>query len=99
MQEVGCVVVVGIVIDVLVCLFRLCCIIGIVCGLLVGFQWSVEISWRMGLLEEQDGAVVGMFLPLPSSRLKVLITIKKKKINHMRACPVVCVQCICVLIN
>ena len=21
------------------------------------FQWSVEISWRMGLLEEQDGVV------------------------------------------
>ena len=57
------------VIDVLVCLLvltRLCCIIGIVCGLPVGFRWSVEISWRMGLLEEQDGAVVGVFLPLPS---------------------------------
>ena len=48
------------VIDVLVCLLvltRLCCIIGIVCGLPVGFRWSVEISWRMGLLKEQDGAV------------------------------------------
>ena len=28
------------------------------CGLLVGFRWSVKISWRMGFLEEQDGAVV-----------------------------------------
>ena len=32
-------------------------------GLLVGFWWSVEISWRMGLLEEQDSDVVGVFLP------------------------------------
>ena len=31
----------------------------------VDFRWSVEISWRMGLLEEQDGDVVGVFLPLP----------------------------------
>ena len=60
-QEVGCVVVVGNVINVIVyllVLFRLCCTIGIVCGLLVGFRWSVEIYWRMGLLEKQDGAVV-----------------------------------------
>ena len=69
MQEVGCVVVVGVwwnVINVIVCLLvltRLCCTIGIVCGLLVGYQWSVEISWRMGLLAEEDGAV---FWPLPS---------------------------------
>ena len=41
-------------------------IIGIVCGLSVGFLWSVEIFWRMSLLEEQDGAVVGVFLLLPS---------------------------------
>ena len=26
------------------------------CGLLVGFWW-LEISWIMGLLEEQDGAM------------------------------------------
>ena len=25
----------------------------------VGFRWSVKLSWRMGLLEEQDSAVVG----------------------------------------
>ena len=31
------------------------------CGLPVGFRWSVKISWRMGLLEEQDGAVVPSF--------------------------------------
>ena len=36
-------------------------------GLPLGFRWSVEISWRMGLLEEQDGAVVGVFLPVRSS--------------------------------
>ena len=33
------------------------------CCLRMGFRWSVEISW---ILEEQDGAVVGVFLPLPS---------------------------------
>ena len=32
------------------------------------------ISWRMGLLEEQDGAVMGLFLPLPdSSPLSILM--------------------------
>ena len=29
-------------------------------GLLVGLQWSVKISWRMSVLEEEDGAVVGV---------------------------------------
>ena len=33
------------------------------------WQWSVEISWTMGLLEEWDGAVVGVFRPLPSGPL------------------------------
>ena len=67
-----CVVVVGVwwnVIDVIVCLLvltRPCCTIDTVCGLLVGFQWLVQISWRMGLLEEQEGAVVGVFWLLPS---------------------------------
>ena len=70
-QEVHCVVVVGVwwnVIDVIECLLvltRLCCTNDVVCGLPVGFQWSVEISWRMGLLEEHG--VVGVFWPLPSS--------------------------------
>ena len=32
--------------------------------LLLAFQWSVKISWRMGLLEEQDDAIVGVFWPL-----------------------------------
>ena len=59
-QGVGCVVVVG---DVIVCLLVLT--IGIVCGLPVGLWWLVEIPLRMGLLEEEDGAVVGMLLPLP----------------------------------
>ena len=40
------------------------CASGIV---LVGFLWSVKISWRKGILEEQDSAVVGVFWPLPSS--------------------------------
>ena len=36
-------------------------------ALFVGFQWLVKISWRMGLLEEQNGTVVGVFWPLPPS--------------------------------
>ena len=47
------------------------CTIGIVCGPPVGFQWSVKISWRMGLPEEQDGAVVGP-LPCVSGPLSIL---------------------------
>ena len=63
MQEVGSVVVVGNVIDVILVLTRLSCTIGIVCGLpVVG-----RISWRMGCLEVQDGGVVGVFWPLPLS--------------------------------
>ena len=57
-QEVGCVVVVGECHDVIVCLLVLTCTVGIVCRLPVGFRWSVKISWRVGLLEEQDGDVV-----------------------------------------
>ena len=49
-------------IDVIVCLFVLTCTIG---GLPVGFRWSAKISWRMSLLEEQDGVAVGIpSLPL-----------------------------------
>ena len=57
MQEVGCVIVMGNVVDV-----RLLCI----CGLMVGFWWSVKFSWRMGILEQEDGTVVGVYWPLPS---------------------------------
>ena len=57
MQEVGCVVVVGVWWNVIIVIVRLCTS-GIVCGLLVGFQWSVKISWRMRILE---GAVMGVF--------------------------------------
>ena len=46
-------------------LSRQCCISGIVCGHLVGFQWPVKISRRKGVLEEQDGGVVGMSAPSP----------------------------------
>ena len=55
MQEVGFVVVVVVwwnVTDVIVWLLvlsRMCCTSGIVCGLPMGFWWSVKISWRMGL--------------------------------------------------
>ena len=68
----GCAIVLGVcwnVIDDLVfvlVLSELCCTSGIVCGLPVGFRWSVKISLRMGIPEEQDGAVVGVFWPLPS---------------------------------
>ena len=57
MQEVGCEVVVG---DIIVCLLVLSRLCSTVCGLPV-------VSWRMGVLDEQDGAVVGVFWPLPSS--------------------------------
>ena len=60
MQEVGCVIVVGNVIDVIVCLLLLSWLCCIVCGLPVGFRWLVNISWRMDVLEEQDGAVLGV---------------------------------------
>ena len=68
-KEVGCVIVMGNVVDVMVCLSllsRLCCNSGIVCGLLVGFQLSVKTSRRMGALEQYDGAVVGVSWPLQS---------------------------------
>ena len=73
MQEVDCVVVVGEwwnVNDIIVCLLvlsRLCCTSGSVCGLPVGFRWSVNIFWRMGVLEEQDDAL-GVICPWPSFR-------------------------------
>ena len=35
-------------------------------ALFVDFQWSVKFSWRMGVLDQQDGAVVGVSLPLPT---------------------------------
>ena len=36
---------------------------GIVCGLMVSFQWSVNISLTMCVLEKQDGADVGVLWP------------------------------------
>ena len=45
-----------------------CCICGIVCALLVDFRWSVKISLRRGVPEEQDVAVVGVPWPLPFSQ-------------------------------
>ena len=36
-------------------------------ALFVDFQWLVKISWRTGVLEEEDGVVVGVFWPFPSS--------------------------------
>ena len=35
----------------------------------VDFQWLVNISLRMGVLEEQDGTAVGVSWSLPSSPL------------------------------
>ena len=49
--------------DNLVCvlvLSRLCCFIGVVGGLPVCFRWPVTNSLRMGVPEEQDGAIVDM---------------------------------------
>ena len=55
------------VIEHLLVLSRLCCTSGIVCGLPLGFRWSVKISWRMGVFEEQDGGTaVGVLWSLPS---------------------------------
>ena len=52
----------------LMVLSRLCCIL---LALFVDFWWSVKISWRMGLLEEQDGAVMGVFWPSLLAQLPV----------------------------
>ena len=63
MQEVGCVDVWWNAINVIMCLLVLiwlCCTIGIVCGLLVVGQDFLD------LLEERDGAVLGVIWPLPS---------------------------------
>ena len=37
-------------------------------ALFVGFWCSVEITWGMAVLEQQDGAVVGLSWPLLASR-------------------------------
>ena len=36
------------------------------CGLPVDFQWPVDILLEMGVLEAQEGAVMGVVIPLPS---------------------------------
>ena len=36
-------------------------------AMFVDFQWSVKFSLRVGVLEKQDGVVLGVFWPLPSS--------------------------------
>ena len=56
-------VVVGDVIDVIVCLLVLSRLSCTVCGLPVGSWWSVKISWGVSVLEEEDSAVVGVFWP------------------------------------
>ena len=48
-------------------LSRLCCVSGNVCGVPVGFWWSVKFSLRMGILEEWDGVVLGVSWSLPSN--------------------------------
>ena len=47
-------------------LSNLCCVSGHVCGISVGFHWSVKVSLRIGVLEEQDGVVLGVSWPLPA---------------------------------
>ena len=39
---------------------------GIVCGLLEDFWWPVNTQLRMGVLEVQDGAAVGVAWSFPS---------------------------------
>ena len=53
-------------------LCKLCGFCGIVCGLLEDFQWPVNTSLRKGILEAQDGVVVGVVCPLPSGPLRTL---------------------------
>ena len=65
-QRVSCVTVLGNVVEwhwchcVILTLSRLCCDSGIVCDLSLGFWWSVKFSLGMGILEELDGAIVGV---------------------------------------
>ena len=47
-----------------------CC--AVLVALFVDFRWLVKISWRMGVLEEQDGVAVGVFWPLPSGPLSII---------------------------
>ena len=68
-QEVGYVVVVG------CCgmsLTSFCAVVQAMPYCLWTLVGSVKISWRMGLFEEQDGTVVGVFWPL-SGPLSILI--------------------------
>ena len=55
--------------NVIVCLLVLSWLL---LALFVDFRWSVKISWIMGVLEEEDGAVVGVSWPLPSDPLSIL---------------------------
>ena len=50
----------------LLALWKLCGFCGIVCGLPVDFRWPVDTLLEMGVLEAQDGAVVGVVRLLPS---------------------------------
>ena len=47
-------------------LWKLCGFCGIVCGLPEDFRCPVNTSIRMGVLEVQDGVVVGVVWSLPS---------------------------------
>ena len=49
-------------------LWKLCGFCGIVCGLLVDFQWPVNARSGMEVLEAQDGAVMGVARLLPSGQ-------------------------------
>ena len=43
--------------------------------LFVGFRWPVNTILRMGVLEAQDGVVVGVVWPLPSGLASCLMRI------------------------
>ena len=68
-QEVCCVIVWVVMwkgFDIIVCILvwsRLCSFSCIACGLPADFQCSVNISLRIGILELEDGAIVGVSGP------------------------------------
>ena len=59
-------------------MWKLCGFCGIAYGLPVDFWWPVNISLRMGVLEAQDGVVVGVVCPLPSGLASGLLRILNK---------------------
>ena len=81
-QEVGRAIVLSNVADIIPCvlmLSKLCSVSGNVCGLLV---WSVILSLRMGILEEQDGVVLGVSWTLPSGQASSHLSTSNEHFQH-----------------